>query len=543
MRRALAGVLTAVLTLAGGLVSPAAAVNPIDVQQAITDEDNVLGDRHDDVQKAIEAFYNRTGYQLYVVYVSSFGEGGAQEWTEKTAEKSKLGQRTVLLTFSTKDRAFGHVTANPDLTPANLLMVDRTKIVPALSDSDYPKATLSAIKAYGDLASEDPLPWGWIVTGIVLALLILLVFVRRSRRRFEHTHHVLDEHGNPVDPADILTLEEINTTSAAALLAVDDALLTSAADVARAKDQLGEAGVAQFATTVADGHRALEQAFRQRHKLDKLIVKGAADAESEAKWRKRASRILALCEELDAALDAQVSDFDRRRDLKHRADELLDALAPQVETELSRVPEADDSASADVELAGNLLRAASAQLEKRSHAPAVRLRAIEDAVAAAAKLLDSAPADDLAGLVAAAERFIETRRGAVGVRARTYRSVARRHLDAASAADSDPALVEASRTRAAKFAELALATATEDVTQWQTARAAHDGRHGRKFDALVLAGILVDETDSGGLGSWLGGSSHGGGSGAPYRGIEQGGTLRTAGSFGGSTTRGRWGGF
>ncbi len=41
----------------------------------------------------------------------------------------------------------------------------------------------------------------------------------------------------------------------------------------------------------------------------------------------------------------------------------------------------------------------------------------------------------------------------------------------------------------------------------------------------------------------MGGSSHGGGSGAPYRGVEHGGTLRTVGCYGGTTTRGRWGGF
>jgi len=545
MRRTIAGILTAAVVLCGGLISPAIADDPIDIQQAITDEHDVLGDHRDDVQKAIEQFYNQTGYQLYVVYVPSFGDGGAQEWTQKTADKSDLGKHTVLLTFSTKDRAFGHVTANPDLTPANLLTVDRTTIVPALSDSDYPKATIGAIKAYGDLASEDPLPWGWIVTGILLALLVLLIFVRRARKRFEHTHHVLDEHGKPVDPAAILTLDEINTASAAALMGVDDALLTSAADVARAAEQLGEAAIRPYATTVADGRAALAEAFRLRHKLDKLIAKGATDDETERKWRSRAARILAICEEVDTALDAQVTSFDEARDLKHRADTLLDALAPQVDAGFTHVQGAGDSA--DAELAENLLRAAAAQLEKRNHEPASRVRAIEDAVTAASQLLtappsDALPAGDLATAVEAAETFVETRRGAVGVRARTYRSVARRHFDN-SLSDDDAELIEASRTRAAKFAQLALETAAADVDEWQRARAAHDDRHGRKFDALVLAGILVDETGGGGLGSWLGGSSHGGGSGAPYRGIEHGGTLRTAGSFGGSTTRGRWRGF
>jgi hypothetical protein len=540
MRRALAGVLIAVVTLGGGFISPAAAVDPIDVKQAITDKDNVLGDQHAAVQKAIERFFDRTGYQLYVVYVPSFGVGGAEAWTKKTAEKSDLGRRTVLLTFSTKDRAFGHVTENPYLTRANLLAVDRTKIVPALSDNDYPKATISAINAYGNLATAPGLPWGWIVTAILLGGLILLVLVRRSRRRFEHTHHVLDEHGNPVDPANILTLDEINVTSAAALVAVDDALLTSANDVARASAQLGAAAAQPFAATVAEGRAALEQAFRLRHKLDKLIAKGADDAESEHKWRKRASRIIAICEDVDASLDAQVSAFDEARDLKQQAGPLLDALEPQVEAGFTRVHGAGDSA--DAELAENLLRAASAQVDKRASEAPVRVRAVEDALTTADELLNATPSDDLADAVAAAAKFIETRRGAVGVRARTYRSVARRHLEAALSGD-DPDGSEASRRRAEKFAELAFATATEDVVQWQSARAAHDERHGRKFDALVLAGILVDETEGRGLGTWLGGPSHGGGSGAPYRGIEQGGTLRTAGSFGGTTTRGRRRGF
>jgi hypothetical protein len=540
MRRALAGVLTAVITFGAGLVSPAAATDPVDIKQAITDEDHVLGDRHDDVQKAIEQFYESTGYQLYVVYVPSFGEGGAQEWTAKTAKKSDLSKRSVLLTFSTKDRSFGHLTSNPNLTPASLLAVDRTQIVPALSDSDYPKATIDAINAYSDLATEPGLPWGWIVTAIALALLVLLVLVRRSRRRFEHTHHVLDEHGNPVDPASILTLDELNATSAAALIAVDDALLTSADDVARAAAQAGSVATQSFATTVADGRTTLEQAFRLRHKLDKLIAKGDADDESERKWRQRASRILAICEEVDATLDQQIGAFDETRDLKHTADQLLDALEPKVDDGFSRVHGAGDTEDAD--LAENLLRAAAAQVEKRASEPATRVRAIEDALTAADALLAGPAAPDLAAAVADAERFIKSRRGAVGVRARTYRSVARRHLEAAQTAD-DPESAEASRTRAAKFAKLALSTAAEDVVAWQAARAAHADRHGRKFDALVLAGILVDETDSGGLGTLLGGSSHGGGSGAPYRGIEHGGTLRTAGSFGGTTTRGRRGGF
>jgi len=56
-----------------------------------------------------------------------------------------------------------------------------------------------------------------------------------------------------------------------------------------------------------------------------------------------------------------------------------------------------------------------------------------------------------------------------------------------------------------------------------------------------LGGILVDARNRGRVGSVLGGSSHGGGSGTPYRGSDPGTprTPRTPGSFGGTGRRSR----
>ena len=58
----------------------------------------------------------------------------------------------------------------------------------------------------------------------------------------------------------------------------------------------------------------------------------------------------------------------------------------------------------------------------------------------------------------------------------------------------------------------------------------------------MLGGILVKpigRNGLGGIGSVLGGSSHGGGSGDAVRWIERPGSTRTPGSFGGTSTRGR----
>jgi len=565
MRRALAGALTAVV-MSGWIGAPASATDPLDIDKQITDQAGVLAERQPEVLLALDRFFDRTGDRLYVVYVPSFGSATPAEWAAATAKKSDLGPTAVFLVFATQTRAFGHAATDPKYTDDGLDIVDRDQIRPALRNDDYAKATIDAAEAYGDLAEAQPLPWGWIVSGIGIALLVLLILVRRSRRRFEHTHHVLDEHGNPVDPASILTLEEIDLTSAAALVAVDDALLTSATDVAHAARQRGDAAAQPFAAAVADGRAALDDAFRRRRKLDKLIAKGRSDEESERKTRKRASRILAICEEVDAALDAGTAEFDLLRDLRSASEGLLEALAPRVAAATDRVASAKETyallptraaaaVEGNVELAENLLRAATRQLKKGNDAAPVRLRAIEDALVTATDLLDAVtqaeayqqPDDDTpasaARRVEATERFVASRRGAVGVRARTFRTEARRQLAAAQSGEADPSVAASSLSRAARFAELGIEAAREDVAAWVRGREASDDPFSRKFDALVLAGILVDETESGGLRTLLGGASHGGGSGAPYRGIEHGGTLRTPGCYGGTTTRGRWGGF
>jgi uncharacterized membrane protein YgcG len=542
------------------VVPPAQAVEPLELQKQITDRADVLDENEQmQVRRALDHFYERTGLRLHVVYVESFAGLGPQQWTGETANKSGLGKNEVLLAFARKNRAFGHVTANPDLSKTALQAVDVQRIEPALRNDDYAKATIDAADAYGDIAEDAALPWAWIVAGLAVAGLALWIIVLRARRRFDHTHHVLDEHGRPVDPAQILTLSEIDATSAAALIAVDDALLTAADDVGRAAEQLGAERVAEFKAIVDAGRVKLDEAFAVRHKLDKLIARGRPDEEAERKWRKRASRIIKLCEAVDASLDARTEEYDDLRGLRKAADARLAALTDEVERVAARVPavrevfaelstRASWPVTGNVDLAGNLLDGAEGQLSRRDHA-ATRVRVIEDAASTAARLLDAVSEAaarpervSASALLSDVERYVASRRGAVGVEARTLRSEAKRHLQIAESTD-DPEVADSRLSSAAADAQRGLEAAIADVTNWLASREAHDEKHGRKFDALVLAGILVDETESGGLRTLLGGSSHGGGSGAPYRGVESGGTQRTAGSFGGTTTRGRHGGF
>ena len=117
----------------------------------------------------------------------------------------------MLLAVATKDRAYGYDTDNPTFSDQDLETVDRTRILPALRNDDFAGAAIAAADGYGDIAEDDGLPWGWIVLAIVLVLAIGALVVHRIRRRFERSHHVLDEHGNPVDPAALLDSEELDT--------------------------------------------------------------------------------------------------------------------------------------------------------------------------------------------------------------------------------------------------------------------------------------------------------------------------------------------
>ncbi|HUS23148.1 MAG TPA: TPM domain-containing protein, partial [Aeromicrobium sp.] len=153
MSRALAGALTAVALLAstglGWFVAPASATDPLEIDQQITDQADVLGDTQPQVQRALDRFFDRTGDRLYVVYVPSFESATPDEWAAATAEKSDLGPTVVLLVFATKTRAFGHVASDPKFTADGLDAVDRDQIRPALRNDDYAKATIDATEAYG----------------------------------------------------------------------------------------------------------------------------------------------------------------------------------------------------------------------------------------------------------------------------------------------------------------------------------------------------------------------------------------------------------
>jgi hypothetical protein len=525
MKRALVtSLLLSLVTLTSGAsLTSAHAEDPIDVvARQITDEAGVLGADQAEVRQALDRFFDRTGLQLYVVYVPTFGDLTGDEWAARTSEKSGLGRGDVLLAVATKDRSYGYETANETFTAEDLETVDRTRILPALRNDEFAQAAIDAADGYGDIAEDDGLPWGWLVFAGVIVLAASAYAVHRIRRRFERSHHVLDEHGNPVDPAAILDVKELEDVSNRALVAVDDALLTSNDELRHAEAEHGRSQTDGFRFTVDRGRTSMREAFRLSRQLDDSQTMPDRDR------RRTAARIIAICEEVDRSLDAQVEAFDALRDLNNRVPQVLDGL----------VDRADDlAASRPTGRADRLMVAASEQIERGRKALAddetkeaiVHTRAAEEAIAQAATLLEDQP--DRRSDV---DRYITTHRAAVRAPARALLSEASRILSSGSTAEVEP-LIEASRT-----------AAKADVAAWKGRQKARgERRRSPNIETLVLGGILVKPIGRdglGGIGSLIGGSTHGGGSGEPYGGSQRPGSTRTPGSFGGTRTRGRRGG-
>jgi hypothetical protein len=208
--------------------------------------------------------------------------------------------------------------------------------------------------------------------------------------------------------------------------------------------------------------------------------------------------------------------------------QMLDDLSGHLENLASRRPTGQ---------AARLVDAAQEQIERarkeladdESKYAVTHTRAAEEAIAQATMLLDDQP-----DAFTTVDEYVITHRAAVRAGARTLLSEAGRHRRAGNEAEAER-LVGAARS-----------AAESDVAAWSGRQETRgDRRRSPNIEALVLGGILVKpigRNGLGGIGSLLGGSTHGGGSGEPYGGSERPGSTRTPGSFGGTRTRGRRGG-
>ena len=371
--------------------APASADPPARLATQVTDRVGALGAGRGSVDSALSRLLTDTGIQLFVVFVDSFDGTPAQQWTDRTAQLSDLGDRDALLAVATGDRSYAY--SFPDdarITDAELADVAQNDIEPALRRGDWSGAVVAAADGYRSAAGTSVgrgftggVSWGVVLCPILLVIVGALIWVRARRRRV----HAPPQPGSPAEPAGPppVPTEELAGQANAMLIELDDDLRGSERELELAEAQYGREATAPFRAALDAARAGVAEAFRLRMTLEDT------PAPDEPARRAVLEEIIELCHVADARLDAESENFDRLRDLEGRAGEVADDVDRRRVAVEAALPGAA-AALQDLQrrYAGATVTAVAANVEQARE----RLRFAADAIQRARAALADAPGID-----------------------------------------------------------------------------------------------------------------------------------------------------
>jgi uncharacterized membrane protein YgcG len=395
---------------------------PFDVPGQLTDRAGVLGGEQESLRAELEQLRSEQGLQLFFVYVDTFDSVSGEVWAEQTFEASGMGGDDVLVAVAVEDRRYGTwTTEESGVSPGEDSQVRSEYIEPALAGNDWSGAVQGAAEGYARAVSGEStttssqdaagsgFPWGILL--VPIGGLLLLSFMRRagSRRQSSRSGHPSAGHPGAVGPAapSAVPTDELRRRAVAALVDVDDAIRSSAEELAFAEAQFGVQATRGFKRALDEARTSSAEAFSLQRELEDAQAMGQL---SEPQLRDYFERIIALASSADQSLDAQEAEFSRLRDLQARVPEFLAELQvrvaevrrrlPVAEQELAGLstqypPEALRTVAGNVDQARELLPSAETfvvtgqeHVQKNDRAAAVAAgRAAEEAVGQADALL------------------------------------------------------------------------------------------------------------------------------------------------------------
>ncbi|MBD3941910.1 TPM domain-containing protein [Microbacterium sp. NEAU-LLC] len=308
----------ALSAIAGAFADPARAGEPVDVEGAyVTDTTGTLSPAElDRVDESLDALFARTGEALYVVVTDTFEDPrDPAAWAAETASLSGLGLHDLLLAIAIDDRNYAYsVDDGFALSNEQIDDVIADALVPSLRDDRWADGIVSFSTAMGDTL-DPPFPVVPVAIGgaVVLGLgaWIALRVSRPARERARARRRAARERA------------ERRSKAGAMLVATDDAVKTSTQELGFAVAQFGDEATAEFAATLDTARTQLAEAFGLRARLEDEEPDADTDADA---WL---DRIRTLCEQTDAALDAQSEAFDALRDLERHAPGLIEQITAQ----------------------------------------------------------------------------------------------------------------------------------------------------------------------------------------------------------------------
>ncbi|ORW20009.1 TPM domain-containing protein [Mycobacterium palustre] len=337
----LTGVLLTVVIAALLLAPAAAAQPPLRLSDQVTDNANALsGSGRSAVTSAVDKLYSDRHIRLWVVYVDDFGGRGALDWAKATRGASDLGDYDALLAVATTGRAYAFLvpSAIKSVTARQVEALRRDEIEPALHDGDWSGAAVAAadgLDAPPRSSARVTLLVALGVVAVTLGVLLAVMRYRRNRRRAAAL--AAARHVDPTDATALaaVPLEALDDLSREKVVAVDNAVRTSANELALAVDEFGEERTRPFTDAVTNAKAALAQAFTVRHQLDDSVP------ETPAQRREMLTRAIVSAARADRELESQAEAFEKLRDLVINAPSRLDALTKRYVELTARIEPAE----------------------------------------------------------------------------------------------------------------------------------------------------------------------------------------------------------
>jgi len=396
----LAAALVAAVMGGALLAFPASAEPPFRLPDYVTDNAGALNDRQlADVQKAVDQLYTEHRVRLWVVYVDSFAPKSGFDWTQQTFKISDLSDQDAILAVATKDRSYGFVVPN-QMAGGSSTKVDnirRDMIVPALTKNDWAGAAIAAANGLGSMTKGGggsiPLVPVAVVagTGLVGVGGVALLSRRRKRRRHE-ADVAAAQNVDPSDPAALASvpIEALDELSRTIVVKVDNAVRTSANELALAVEEFGQEPTAPFAAAVDTARNTLKQAFTVRQRLDDRVPEPITER------RDLLTRVVVAAAKANRELETQTEAFHQMRDLVFNAPERLDALTQQLVTVTARLEPCEQKLTA---LKGEFAETALASVARNVNAARERVGFAEKAITQGRELSAKIGAGEIGELV------------------------------------------------------------------------------------------------------------------------------------------------
>ncbi|MFI8976626.1 TPM domain-containing protein [Nocardia asteroides] len=350
--RAWTGLLCAALAALALLCAPGVRAEPPSRMgpQVVDSAGVVSGADEERVLAAVDRLYRDHQVKLWVIYVRDFAGMAPREWAARTTELSGFAEHDLLFAVAVEDRGYWlDGTLPEDVSDSELDALLAGTVEPDLRDRQWAEAAVDTADGIGSAMSGGGVAWGWLA-GIALAVVAvaggLVLFFRKRRRDAGRAELNTARTVDPADSAALakLSLPTLHALSRERLVEIDDAVRTSAEELALATGEFGETAVTPFRTALDAARAATAKAFTLRQQLDDAVP------ETPDQQRGMLIELITTAGKADRELDAQVADFDAMRDLLIDAPARLDGLTrdvvdltartPASETELARLDSA-----------------------------------------------------------------------------------------------------------------------------------------------------------------------------------------------------------